>query len=156
VAAAADAGITSLDDLAGQAICAGTATTNETWLSGGELGLPASSIYAQPPADITVVSLETDQECAQAIAAGRTDFVAYSTSETVVDSNIANGVPVIKVGDPVYSEDLSVAIDKSHSLPIDTLVAEIDSIVQALHTDGTLSQLSTTWFGADLTQAPNQ
>jgi ABC-type amino acid transport substrate-binding protein len=103
-----------------------------------------------------VVSLETDQECAQAIAAGRTDFVAYSTSETVVDSNIANGVPVVKVGDPVYSEDLSVAIDKSHSLPIDTLVAEIDSIVQALHTDGTLSQLSTTWFGADLTQAPNQ
>jgi polar amino acid transport system substrate-binding protein len=155
LAAKADAGIESLDDLAGQAVCAGTATTYETWLMGGDLGLPESSIYAQPPEGITVVSLETDQECAQAIAAGRTDFLAYSTSATVVDANIAAGMPVVKVGDPVFSEDLAVAIDKGHSLPADTLLAEVDSIVQAMHADGTLTQMSTKWFGADLTQAPN-
>jgi polar amino acid transport system substrate-binding protein len=155
IAAKADAGIDALDDLAGQAVCAGTATTYETWLMGGDLGLPETSIYAEPPADVTVVSLETDQECAQAIAAGRTDFLAYSTSETVVDANIAAGMPVVKVGDPVFSEDLSVAIDKGHSLPAATLLAEVDAIVQAMHADGTLSQLSTKWFGADLTQAPN-
>ena len=64
VAVAADSPFQSLDDLAGQALCAGTATTYETWLNGEDLGLPEASIFAQPPADITVVPLETDQECA--------------------------------------------------------------------------------------------
>ena len=155
-AAASDAGIASLDDLAGQAVCVGASTTYESWLNGdmAGLGLPDSSIYAQAPAGVTVVPLETDQECAQAIAAGRTDFVAYLTSATVVDQNISQGVPAVKVGSPVYSEDLSVAIDKSHTLPIDTLAAKLDEAVKAMHADGTLSKLSNTWFGEDLTQAP--
>ena len=155
-AAAADAGLASLDDLAGQAVCVGASTTYESWLNGDMegLGLPDSSIYAQAPAGVTVVPLETDQECAQAIAAGRTDFVAYLTSATVVDQNISQGVPVVKVGSPVYSEDLSVAVDKSHTLPIDTLAAKLDEAVKAMHADGTLSKLSNTWFGEDLTQAP--
>ena len=119
------------------------------------MGFPATSIYAEPPPDVTVVPLETDQDCPQAIAAGRTDFVAYVTSETVVDANIAAGMPVVKVGSPVYSEDLAVAIDKSHSLPIASLLAEVDQIVKDMHADGTLSQFSTKWFEVDLTQAPN-
>jgi polar amino acid transport system substrate-binding protein len=155
-AAATDAGIASLDDLAGKAVCVGTATTYESWLNGDmeALGLPESSIYAQAPANVTVVPLNTDQECAQAIAAGRTDFVAYLTSATVVDQNIADGVPVVKVGSPVYSEDLSVAVDKAHQLDAMPLVTELDNAVKAMHSDGTLSKLSNQWFGADLTQAP--
>jgi polar amino acid transport system substrate-binding protein len=156
-AAAQDAGIASLADLSGKAVCVGTATTYDAWLNGdmAGLGLPESSIYAQPPSGVTVVPLETDQECAQAIAAGRTDFVAYLTSATVVDQNIAAGVPVVKVGDPVYSEDLSVAIDKSHSLDPASLVSKLDEFVDAMHADGTLTRFSQQWFGADLTQAPN-
>jgi polar amino acid transport system substrate-binding protein len=156
VAVLADSGITSLDQLAGKAICAGVSTTYETWLSGGELGLPASSIYAQPPADITVVPLETDQFCADALVAGREDFVAYATSGTVVDANIAAGMPVVKVGSAVFSEDLAAAFDKGSSLPTDTLRAEVDKLFNAMHADGRLSDLSKKWFeGVDLTQAPN-
>jgi len=156
MAAAADAGITSLDGLAGKAICAGTSTTYEAWLNNDKeaLGLPDSSIYAQPPANITVVPLSTDQECAQAIASGRKDFVAYLTSATVVDQGMAQGVPVVKVGSPVFSEDLAVAIDKAHTLPIATLTSALDTAVKAMHTDGTLTKLSMQWFSADLTQAP--
>lgn len=155
-AAAADSGITTPDGLNNQAICVGSATTYESWLNGDleGLGLPASSIYAEAPTGITVVALETDQECAQAIAAGRTDFVAYLTSGTVVDQNVASGVPVVKVGSPVFSEDLSVAIDKAHAMDPATLVSRVDEIVQEMHADGTLAQLSVTWFGVDLTQAP--
>ena len=155
IAVGADSGLTSLDELAGKALCAGTATTYETWLSGGDLGLPASSIYAQAPADVTVVALETDQECAQAIAAGRTDFVGYVTSDTVVDANIAAGMPVVKLGSAVYSEDLAAAFDKSATLNADSLIAEINKIFAAMHADGTLSALSLKWFEIDLTQAPN-
>jgi polar amino acid transport system substrate-binding protein len=154
VAVLADSGITSLDALAGKAICAGVSTTYETWLNKGDLGLPASSIYAQPPSDITVVPLESDQECAQALAAGRTDFVAYATSQTVVNANIAAGIPVMQVGAPVYSEDLAAAFDKSSTLPTQTLRDEVDKLFTAMHSDGRLTGLSNKWFNEDLTKAP--
>ena len=156
IAVRADSGITDIAGLEGQALCAGAATTYEQWLNHDMegLGLPESSIYAQAP-NVTVVPLDTDQECAQAIAAGREDFIGYVTSETVVDANIAQGFPVVKLGEPVYSEDLAAAFDKTSSLPTDTLRAEVDNLFNAMHGDGRLSQLSTQWFGVDLTQAPN-
>jgi polar amino acid transport system substrate-binding protein len=157
IAVRADSGISDMAGLEGQALCVGSATTYDQWLNGDfeGLGLPESSIYAQPPANVTVVPLSTDQECAQAIAAGREDFVGYVTSETVVDANIAQAYPVVKLGDPVYSEDLAAAFDKSSSLPTDTLRAEVNELFTAMHEDGRLSALSNQWFGVDLTQAPN-
>lgn len=156
IAVRADSGITAIGDLEGQALCVGTATTYESWLNHdmAGLGLPEASIYAEAP-NVTVVPLETDQECAQAIAAGREDFVGYVTSETVVDANIAEGFPVVKLGSPVYSEDLAAALDKSSSLPVDTLLAEVNRIFTELHSSGALSDLSLKWFELDLTQAPN-
>ncbi|MBE7432361.1 MAG: transporter substrate-binding domain-containing protein [Anaerolineales bacterium] len=158
VAVAADSGIASLDGLSGQAVCAGASTTYEFWLNNDMegLGLPESSIYAEVPADVTVVPLETDQECAQAIAAGRTDFVAYVTSETVVDANLAAGMPVVKLDGAVYSEDLAAAFDKGSTLDTTSLRAKVDELFTAMHSDGRLSALSNQWFEVDLTQAPNQ
>jgi polar amino acid transport system substrate-binding protein len=157
-AAAADSGITTLADIAGKPVCVGVATTYESYLNKkfDDLGLPESSIYAQPPDGVTVVPLTSDQDCAQSIAAGRTDFQVYLTSGTVVDQNITSGVPVVKVGSPVYSEDLSVAIDKSHKLDPTSLVSKLDDSVKAMHADGTLTKLSNQWFGADLTEAPSK
>lgn len=156
IAVRADSGIADLAGLEGQALCAGAATTYEAWLNNDmtALGLPESSIYAQPP-QVTVIPLETDQECAQAIAAGREDFVGYVTSDTVVDANIAAGFPVVKLGSPVYSEDLAAAFDKKSTLPTDTLRAEVDKLFTAMHSDGRLSEISNKWFESDLTQAPN-
>jgi polar amino acid transport system substrate-binding protein len=150
-----DSGITSLDGLAGQALCAGTATTYESWLNHdmAALGIPEASVFAQAP-DVTVVTLETDQECAQAIEAGREDFIGYVTSGTVVDANIAAGMPVVKVDGPVYVEELAASFDKASTLPTDTLRAEVDKIITRMHSDGTLTNLSNQWFEADLTQAP--
>ncbi len=155
VAVHKDSGITSLDQLAGQALCVGTATTYETWLNGGDLGFPPSSIFAQPPANVKVFALETDQECAQALAAGRKDFVGYVTSETVVNANVAAGMPVVKLA-PVFAEELAAALDKASSLSNASLLAEVNKIFETMHQDGTLSQLSVKWFGEDLTQAPNR
>lgn len=151
-----DSDFASIDDLAGQAICAGVSTTYETWLDQGDLGLPASSVYRQPPADITVVPLETDQECAQALAAGREDFVSYVTSQTVVNANVAAGLPVKQLGSPVFSEDLAAAFDKSSTLPTDSLRTEVNTIITGMHSDGTLSSLSMKWFGEDITMNPAQ
>jgi ABC-type amino acid transport substrate-binding protein len=72
-----------------------------------------------------------------------------------VDANIAAGFPVVKLGSPVYSEDLAAAFDRSSTLPTDTLRAEVDKLFNAMHSDGRLSELSNQWFETDLTQAPN-
>jgi polar amino acid transport system substrate-binding protein len=158
VAVRADSGLKSVADLSGKAICAGTATTYEAW-AGNDFSnasaVPESSVLIKAPADVKVVPLETDQECAQAIKAGRQDFVGYATSETVVDANIAEGFPVVKLGTPVYYEQLAAAFDKSSSLSSDTLRAEVDKLFEAMHSDGRLTELSNKWFKADLTQSPN-
>jgi polar amino acid transport system substrate-binding protein len=156
VAVRADSGITSVDQLSGQAICAGTATTYEAWAANdfaNPNAPPEDSVLIKAPADVTVVPLETDQECAQAIEAGREDFLAYATSETVVDANIAAGMPVVKIETPIYFEQLAAAFDKSSTLPTDTLRAEVDKIFTAMHEDGRLSELSNQWFGMDITKA---
>jgi len=155
VAVRADSGVASFSDLEGEALCVGASTTYEFWLNHdmAGLGLPDSSIYAEAP-NVTVVPLPTDQECAQAIQSGREDFVGYVTSETVVDANIAEGFPVVKLGSAVFSEDLAASLDKTSSLPTAALLAEVNRIFTGMHQDGTLSALSLKWFELDLTQAP--
>ncbi len=147
----------SLEDLSGYALCAGTATTYDYWLNNdmAGLGLPESSIYSKVPANVKVVTLDTDQECAQALVAGRQDFVGYVTSETVVDANIAAGMSVKKLGKPVYSEDLAAAFDKSSTLDTASLRAAVDMTFAKMHSDGSLSALSNQWFKSDLTQSPS-
>ena len=50
-------------------------------------------------------------------------------------------------------EPLAVAVDQKG--PPDTdFMAALKSIVDAMHADGTLTQLSMKWFKADLTQGP--
>ncbi len=154
-AATTDSGITTLADLEGQTICLAAATTYLDWMN-GELTITEDSIFADPPSDFTIVELPTDQECAQSIAAGRPEFSVYLTSAEVINSNIAGGLDVVKVGGAVFSENLSPATDKNSSFEIDTFVAEISSIVDGLHADGTLSALSIQWFEIDMTQDPTK
>lgn len=158
-AASNDSGIDSLDDINGQAVCVGSATTYESWLNGdlAALGLPESSYFATAPTGITVIPLATDNECFQAIQAGRTDFQAFLTSNTVVDAAIAGGVPIHKVGSPVFSENLAAAVDSNSAKDSGTLVARVGEIIQEMHDDGTLSAFSIQWFdGVDLTQDPSK
>ncbi len=153
VAVTKESGISSLDQLSGQALCVGATTTYEDWLK-GSLNLPPEDIYAKPPAGVTVVALDTDQECAQTLQEGRKGFVGYVTAEAVIDADIAAGLAVVKLHGPVFAENLAVAIDKSHTRDISSLVSTLDGFIKSMHTDGTLSTLSNKWFQVDLTQAP--
>jgi polar amino acid transport system substrate-binding protein len=157
-AAADGSGIEALEDIAGQPVCVGVSTTYETWLSGNaaDLGLPEESFFAEPPAGITVVPLPTDAECPQSIQAGREDFQVFLTSNTVVQAAIDGGVPIHRVGSPVFSENLAVAFDKNSELDTTSAVQRVGEIIQEMHDDGTLRELSMKWFDADLTASPTQ
>lgn len=108
------------------------------------------------PEGAEATTLPTDANCAEAIQAGREDFDLWISSGTTVDDAISRGIPVKKVTDSIFVENLAVAIDRSgpeHA----ALLYEINRIIGEMHEDGTLTQLSEQWFdGADLTKDPSQ
>jgi polar amino acid transport system substrate-binding protein len=153
LAARTGSDIKAVEDISGKPVCVATGTTYETYLSGGDLGFPASQIKVKAPANVQVVPLSTDSECAQAIKAGRTEFDAFLTASTVVDAAIAEGIGVEKVGGPLYIENLAVALDKKSAKDPKSLLDAITKAVNDMHADGTLSKSSLKWFGADLSAA---
>jgi polar amino acid transport system substrate-binding protein len=151
MSARADSGITTLDGLAGKVICVGAATTYLDWLN-GTLDFGTESPQSTPPEGATATTLDTDRLCAEAWKAGRTDFDGWLSSSTTVQDAIDDGLPVVAVGDPVYSEPLAVAFDKSGPDASD-LVTRVNEILAEMRADGTLKAMSEKWFdGQDLTE----
>jgi len=108
------------------------------------------------PDDVTATTLTTDANCVEAIAAGRPEFDLFISSETVIDEAVATDQPLVKIGEPIYVEDLAVALDNSESAKDPQgLLFQIDQIIGEMHEDGTLTELSNEWFDADLTLAPD-
>jgi polar amino acid transport system substrate-binding protein len=106
------------------------------------------------PEGVEAITRPTDANCIEDIQAGRPEFDLLMTSGTVIDSAVEEGQPIVKIGDPVFLENLSVAIDKAGPAHA-ALLFEIDRIIGEMHEDGTLTALSEEWFGADLTLGPS-
>jgi polar amino acid transport system substrate-binding protein len=152
MAASKASGITTLAGLAGKTVCSGESTTYDQWLK-GTLDFGTGQTLASPPPWVKTTTLPTDTDCPDQWKAGRNDFQGWLSSSTTVDGAIKAGLPVVKVGDPVFFEPLAVAVDKGG--PPDTdFVARLTDIVTAMHQDGTLTQFSMKWYQKDLTKAP--
>ena len=150
MAASKASGITTMDGFAGKKVCVGAATTYLDWIN-GDLALGDGSSLAKVPTGVEAVALQTDALCAESIKAGRTEFEGWLSSSTTVAQAIADGVPIVKVGDPVFFEPLAVATDKKGPAHA-KLQAKLDEIIKAMHDDGTLTTLSKKWYnGLDLT-----
>lgn len=107
------------------------------------------------PDDIEPITRPTDANCIEDIAAGRPEFDLLITSGTVIDGAIANDQPIVKIGEPIYQENLAIALDQNGP-EMAGLLYEIDKAIGDMHADGTLTSLSEQWFdGADLTQDPS-
>ena len=151
MAASTKSGITTLEGLAGKTICSGEGTTYDQWLN-GKLDYGTGKDLGKPPTGIKTVTLPTDTDCPDQWKSGRFDFDGWLSSVTTVDGAIKAGLPVVKVGAPVYFEPLAVAMDKGGPADADFLAA-VKKIVDGMHSDGTLTAMSTKWFSADLTLA---
>jgi polar amino acid transport system substrate-binding protein len=100
-----------------------------------------------------IKTYDTDSSAVQDLALGdgvRLD--AAMSSLTVLKEAQKSGSPIKIVGDPLYYEPLAVAIDKEAPVNPKPLVKEVSKIVEEMHKDGTLTELSNKWFGYDLTQ----
>ena len=99
---------------------------------------------------------KTDADVIQDLALGdgiRLDALlsATATIHEAIQSGCGDGCPLKMLGDPVFYDALSFAIDKSR-VSNDTFLAKLDEILDAMHADGTLTELSMTWYGVDLTK----
>ncbi len=104
-------------------------------------------------ADADIKGYDTDTTALQDLALGDgTRLDAAMTSLTTAQGYVDEGNPVKIVGDPLFYEPLSVAIDKSSDLDSAGLTEAVDQIVAEMHEDGTLSGMSEKWYdGTDLT-----
>ena len=144
--------ITDLEtDLDGTTIGVCGGCTYEAYLL-GTLNIPGEEIEFVVD-DPDIKSYDTDTSAIADLELGdgtRLDAVmsALPTLEGAVDK----GKPIKIVGDPLYYEPLAVAIDKNAPEDPRPLVEEISSIIEEMHSDGTLSKLSEKWYGIDLTK----
>jgi polar amino acid transport system substrate-binding protein len=101
--------------------------------------------------DPEIVTYDTDSTAIQdlSLGDGRRLDAAISALPTI-QAAIDAGKPIKIVGEPLFYEPLSVAIDRSSRLDPTSLVERISEIVEEMHADGTLSQLSNKWYGVDL------
>ena len=144
--------ITNLEtDLDGKRVGVGTATTYEQYLEGS---LDISGDFEYLVDDPQVQTYDTDSLAIQDLALGdgvRLD--AAMSALTTLEEAKDKGTPIKIVGDPLYYEPLAVAIDKESPANPKPLVKEVSKIVEEMHKDGTLTELSEKWYdGIDLTK----
>lgn len=101
--------------------------------------------------DVKFSGYDTDTTAIQDLALGdgaRLD--AVMSSQTTLQGAIDAGSPIKIVGDPLFYEPLAVAFDKSTDSQ--SLADAASTIVEQMHSDGTLTALSKKWYdGVDFT-----
>jgi polar amino acid transport system substrate-binding protein len=104
--------------------------------------------------DATVKTYNTDTTAIQDLSVGdgvRLDAVLSALP--TLDGAADKGTPIKIVGDPLFYEPLGVAVDKSSPQDPQAFFQEVNSIIEEMHDDGTLTQLSKKWYeGTDLTK----
>lgn len=134
-------------DLDGKTIAVCGACTYDFYLQ-GNLDIPGESIDFVVD-DPEIVTTDTDTTAIEQLVQGR--VAAAISSLTTMQAAIDSGLPIKIVGDPLFYEPLAAASDGSSQLNTDSFVAKVSEIIDAMHADGTLSNLSNEWFGLDLT-----
>jgi polar amino acid transport system substrate-binding protein len=134
-------------DLDGQTIGVCGGCTYDSFLQ-GNLEIPGET-FEFVIDDAEIITTDTDTTAIEQLVQGR--VAAVMTSATVAQGAIDAGLPVKVVGDPLFYEPLAAAIDASASEDTESFVARVSEIIEGMHEDGSLSELSNQWFGLDLT-----
>jgi len=135
-------------DLTGKTVCVGVSTTYQDYVQ-GDLVLGS----AAPPFDFQInganlQTFDTDTDALDNLALGdgvRCD-AAISAQQTI-QAFIDDGGPIKLVGDSLYFEPLAIAFDKNDPKDAQSLSEAVGQIVDDMHADGTLSELSKKWYG---------
>jgi len=145
--------IKSLKDLAGKHIGVATETTYDRYLN-KDLELVGVKIEYQDWSPGKITTYPTDANAIEDLALGdgvRIDALisAKPTIFEAVKSGCGGGCPLKMLGDPVFYEILSFALDKSRPNS-ESLLKKLNEILTSMHKDGTLVDLSMQFYGQNL------
>ena len=152
---AKNSSIKTLNDLEGKLIGTCSECTYDRWLNKDLVLLDQEVKYADwKPGKI--ITYKTDADAIQDLALGdgvrlHAVLSAKATIYEAIKSGCGGGCPLKMIGDPVFYDSLSFAIDKSRS-PSEKYLAKLEEVLAGMHADGTLSKLSVKWYGVDLTK----
>lgn len=137
-------------DLSGSTICIVTGSGGEAWLDGLYRGTSVTPV-AVPPTPSAVHRLATDEACAADTDAGASSaFITAGWS----DADLAARPALKRLGAPIVVEARPVIAMRGDPDPAG-LIVEIDRILAAMRSDGTLADFSRSRFGGlDLSQPP--
>jgi len=139
-------------DLTGKTIGVTDGSTYESYLR-GTLELPGQGAIPSVIQDPLIVTYQTDADAIDALSAGDLDAVISARPE--LQEAIDNGTASMKIiGGPLFTEELAAAVVKDAPLDGTSFVQRVSQTIDQMHADGTLSDLSDKWYGADLTQPP--
>ncbi len=145
--------IKSLKDLAGKHIGVATETTYDRYLN-NDLELVGVKIKFQDWKAGKITTYPTDANAVEDLALGdgvRVD--AIITAKNVIfeaaKSGCGKGCPIKMLGDPVFYEALSFALDKSRPNS-ESLLKKLNEILASMYKDGTLVNLSEQFYGVSL------
>ena len=154
VAVPKDSPVQSITELNDKTFCVGASTTYEQWMK-GTLEIVDPNIVTPPTTAVdNITSLPTDNECIQAVNAGRKYDAIVANGNGLADA-VKTGAKIrVLDGPPIFTVSVAFALDKSG--PDDkALVALLNEIVGEMHADGTLSQFSVKWLEKDVTNKPS-
>ena len=155
VAVPKDSTVQSLSELNDKTFCVGASTTYEQWMKGTLEIVDPNIVPAPTTATDNITSLPTDNECIQAVNAGRKFDAIVANGNGLADA-VKSGAKIrVLEGPPIFTVSVAFALDKSG--PNDAaLKVLLDQIVTEMHADGTLKKLSEKWFeGKDVTTKPS-
>jgi ABC-type amino acid transport substrate-binding protein len=136
------------EDLSGRRICVTAGSSGEAWLQGR---LPSTVTGAPaPPSGVGLRTETADRACFDALVAGEVDAMVTSTMSA---ADLATRSSARAVGDGLYQEPRVVVAVRDGPDP-SRLMTMVDSALDEMSADGTLTDLSRNRFGGrDLTVA---
>ena len=145
--------ITGPADLTGKTVCVGVETTYQDYVQGDLVlgkSAPAFDFQVQG-ANLQTYDTDTDALDNLALGDGVRCDAAISAQQTI-QAFIDDGGKIKIVGDPLYYEPLSIAFDQNDPNDSTSLSEAVGDIVDDMHADGTLTELSKKWYdGVDWT-----
>jgi len=145
--------IKSLKDLAGKHIGVGTETTYDRYIN-KDLELVGVKIEYQDWSAGKITTYPTDANAIEDLALGdgvRIDamITAKPTIFEAMKTGCGGGCPLKMLGEPVYYEILSFALDRSRP-DSESLLKKLNEILTSMYKDGTLLKLSMQFYGQNL------
>lgn len=142
----------TIEDLSGRRIGTCAYCTYEGYLD-HTLNLPGTTVVFKVRSPQMLV-YDTEVWALQDLAKGDgAKLDAVLTGQQIGEEAIRRGMPLRRLGDPVFYSYIAAAVDRKGKSDAESMVRRVSEIISDLHQEGYLSRLSIQYYGSDLSSA---